>query len=243
MNVRQKLENIIFNKMWTTCFKLTLLLGSFGFILGGLVIGPLNHQPYACEIEFTDEDMAQFKEQETKNIERGLEYFRSEFGLWAGKRHLNEQIVNGTCIPSYFSREGDFRRYVRFKKDKEGERKGKVSSQYRDKPLSNAINRTIDEHSARNFNGGYLMKNSVLDSIGARHWSTSPDGYSIVTAGWEKLHHCKQAGIILGIAGFFLPIAFILGVSILYSIICRPGVWIYRASSRWVKWTFSEFFR
>lgn len=200
-NVIQKLENIIFNKMWITCFKLTLLLGAFGALSGGLVIGPLTHKPYAFEIE------------------------------------------KGTCIPSYFRYTEDFRRYVRFEKDKKGERKGKVSSQYRDKPLDNAINRAIDEHSAWNFNGGYLMKNSVLDSIGARHWSGSPDGYSIVTAGWEKFYHCKSIGIVLAIVGFLLPIAFIVGASILYLIIWGPGACIYRASSRWLKWTFSEFFR
>src|SRR5690349_16142863 len=110
MNIKQKLENIIFNKMWTTCFKLTLLLGGFGFLLGGLVIGPLTNKPYACEIEFTDEDMVQFKKQETKNIEKGLKCFDSEFDLWAAKKHLNEQIEKGTCIPCWCKYTEDFRR-------------------------------------------------------------------------------------------------------------------------------------
>jgi hypothetical protein len=243
MNIAQKLENIIFNKMCTSCLKLTLLLGAFGLLLGGLVVGPLNHRPSALEIEFTDEDMVQFKEQETKNIERGLEYFRSESELWAGKKHLKEQIEKGICIPGWCKYIEDFRRFVRFKKDKEGARKGKVSSQYGRGPLSNAINRTIDENSAWNFNGGYLMKNSVLDSIGIYHWSRSPGGYSIVTAGWEKFHYCERLGIIFSIIGFLLPIGFIIGVLILYFVIFGPGVWLYRSSSRWVKWTFSEFFR
>lgn len=239
MNIRKTAENIVFKKMWPTCFKLTLLLGGLGFFLGALVIGPLTHKPDAYDIRFTDEDRAQFKANELENLERGLEYFGSDNMVWAVKQHLNEQIEKRTCIPFSFRYKEDFRNWARFEKAKEGKRKGKVSSKYHKQALDSAINRTIDEVSWRNFNGGYLMKTSSLDSIGARYWSDSPDGYSIVTGGWAKFSYCKNYGIGLAVAGFLLPIVFILGVSLLFF----PVIGICRCFSRWIKWTFSEFFR
>ena len=237
MNIRLKLENIIFNKMRKSCFKLTLLFGVIGGLLGGIVIGPINHEPTAFEVKFLEEDMQNFKE-------KGNRYsFKDEFEKQSCDWHVNEQIEKGTCIPYHFRHTTDFRRYIGFKKDEDGKRKGKVSCQFRDAGLSDAINRTIDENSEWNFDGGYLMKNSTLDSIGARHWSRTPDGYSIVTAGWEKFHACMHCGIVLGVMGFLLPLAFILGLAIIYSIIYGPGVWLFRAASRWAKWTFSDFSR
>ncbi len=243
MNITERLENIIFNKIGKTCLKLTLLFGSLGALLGGLVIGPLSYQPTAFEVEFSAEDMAQFKEQETENIERGLKYFGSEFNMWRGKQHFNEQIENGTCIPSYFHGATNLSKYNRFKKNEKGERKGKISSQYLDEPLDNAINRAIDKCSWSDFRGGYLMKNASLGQIGIDLSEKNPNGYCIVTAGWEKFHVCMNCGIVLGIIGFLLPIAVFVGTSILYVVICGPGVGMYRAVSRWMKWTFSEFFK
>ena len=236
--------------------KICLLLCIVGLLAGGFIIGPLTHQSSSYEIEFTDEDRALFKKNQLETDEqrrsdpRGYkewEYFVEQYNILGSdeyNKRLIKKIESRNCIPFYFGHKEDFRDWHHFEKAKEGERKGKVSCQYFDKPFEDAVNRTLDKYCYHNFSGGFIMKNSALDRIGVDNsYLISPEGYSIVTGGWEKIEHCLKRAEFLSFVGFLIPILVAVSVLIIRKIICKLAPQVWRWFIRYLKWTFMGLFK